>query len=190
MNTKIINTKIILIKKFLKGKINVFTNYNIVLFILCYYRPEIYYISDINNDNIITIINYDFLYSICFCWTYLIFFTFNGAYIIDNTCFIRMAKKKNLSLKIFHIGNIILHDLPFIYVNIYLPKNVKFIHSFLGCFTNLLWCYFATNKTFDLDYVYIYLKKKDLIKLYIINVSSILYAPLGYNLNKYFRKTI
>ena len=172
------------IKKFINEKVNVFTNYNIVLFILCYYKPYSSYI------NTILIINYDFLYSICFCWNYLIFFTFNSAYFIDNSCFVRIAKRKNLSLKLFHIGNIILHFFPFIYVNIYLPNNVNFIHSFLGCFTNLLWCYFATNKTFDLDYVYIDFKKKDLIKLYIINVYSILYAPLGYNLNKYFRKTI
>ena len=174
------------LKKFINEKVNAFTNINIILFTLCYYKP--YFSYNINNN--ISIINYDFLYSICFCWNYLIFFTFNGAYFIDDTCFIRMAKKKNLSIKTFHIGNIIFHDLPFIYVNIYLPKNVNFIHSFLGCFTNLLWCYFATNKTFDLDYIYIDLKKKDLIKLYLINISSILYSPLGYNLNNYIRKTI
>lgn len=168
------------IKNFINKNVNVFTNYNIILFTLSYYRPKIY------NNNV----NYDFLYSICFHWNYLIFFTFNSAYFIDNTCFIRMAKRKKISIKTFHIGNIILHDLPFIYVNIYLPKNVNFIHSFLGCFTNLLWCYFATNKTFDFDYVYIDLKKKDLIKLYLINISSILYVPLSYNLNNYLRKTI
>tara|TARA_Y100000816_G_C25682977_1_gene361550 strand:- start:148 stop:453 length:306 start_codon:yes stop_codon:yes gene_type:complete len=101
-----------------------------------------------------------------------------------------MAKKKNLSLKIFHIGNIILHDLPFIYVNIYLPNNVNLIHSFLGCFTNLLWCYYASNKTFCMDNLYVKFKKDHAKKLYLINISSVLYSPLGYNLNKYFRKTI
>lgn len=193
MNTKIINTKILSIKNFFKGKINAFTNLNIILFILCYYRPKIYYISnisDIINNNTILIINYDFLYSICFCWTYLIFFTFNSAYIIDNTCFIRMAKKKNLSLKAFHIGNIILHFFPFIYVNIYLPNNINYLHSCLGSFTNLLWCYYASNKTFCMDNLYVKFKKDHTKKLYLINISSILYAPLCYNLNKYLTKTI
>ena len=149
-----------------------FTNINLVLFILCYFKPYSNYID------------YDYLYSICYCWNYIIFLTFNGAYFMDNTSFKRMAIRKNLPLPIFHIGNIILHDLPFIYVNVYIPKNVTFYQSLLACLINLLWCYWATFGTFDIKYVYVYMKKQQQIKLYIINISSIFYVPLIFYINK------
>jgi len=152
-----------------------FTNINLALFILCYVKPYNNYI------------NYDYLYSISYCWNHIIFFTFNGAYFIDNTTFKRMAIRKRISLPIFHIGNMILHNLPFIYVNIYIPKNVTLYQSLLACSSNLLWCYWATFGTFDIQYVYVYMKKQQQIKLYIINISSIFYAPLIYHINKTIR---
>jgi len=155
-----------------------FTNINLALFILCYFKPYSIYID------------YDYLYSICYCWNYIIFFTFNGAYFIDNTTFKRMAMRKKLPLPIFHIGNMILHNLPFIYVNIYIPKSIALYHSFLACITNLLWCYWATFGTFDIKYVYVYMKKREQKTLYIINISSILYAPLTYHINKTIRSNL
>jgi hypothetical protein len=152
-----------------------FTNINLALFILCYFKPYYNYI------------NYDYLYSICYCWNYIIFFTFNGAYFIDNTTFKRMAIRKRLSLPIFHIGNMILHNLPFLYVNIYIPYRVTLYHSLMACLTNLLWCYWATFGTFDIEHVYVYMKKREQITLYIINITSILYNPLIYHSNKYIR---
>ena len=152
-----------------------FTNINLALFTLCHLKPYNNYID------------YDYLYSICYCWNYIIFFTFNGAYFMDNTSFKRMAIRKKLPMPIFHIGNIILHDLPFLYVNIYIPKDVTFYQSFLACFTNLLWCYWATFGTFDIKHVYVYMKKQQQIKLYVINISSIFYAPLFYHINKHIR---
>jgi hypothetical protein len=57
----------------------------------------------------------------------------------------------------------------------------------LACLTNLLWCYWATFGTFDIKYVYVYMKKQQQIKLYIINISSIFYVPLIFHSNKYIR---
>jgi hypothetical protein len=155
-----------------------FTNINIALFILCYFKPY--------NDYI----KYDYLYSISYCWNHIIFITFNGAYFIDNTTFKRMAIRKKLPLPVFHIGNMILHNLPFLYVNIYIPESVTFYHSFLACLTNLLWCYWATFGTFDIKYVYVYMKKQQQIKLYIINITSIFYVPLIYHINKTIRNVL
>jgi hypothetical protein len=155
-----------------------FTNINIALFILCYVKPYNEYID------------YDYLYSISYCWNHIIFITFNGAYFIDNTTFKRMAIRKRLSLPIFHIGNMILHNLPFLYVNIYIPMSVTFYHSFFSCLTNLLWCYWATFGTFDIKYVYVYMKKQQQIKLYIINITSIFYVPLIYHINKTIRNVL
>lgn len=155
-----------------------FTNINLALFALCYFEPYSKYID------------YDYLYSVSFCWNHLIFFTFNAAYFIDNTSFKRMAIRKKVSLPIFHIGNIVLHNLPFLYVNIYIPKSITFYHSLLGCLTNLLWCYLATFGTFDIKYVYVYMKKEQQIKLYILNISSIFYVPLIYYINKYIRNAM
>jgi len=155
-----------------------FTNFNLVLFALCYFKPFTNYVS------------YDYLYSINYSWNHIIFFTFNGAYFIDNTSFKRMAIRKNLSLPSFHIMNIILHNLPFIYVNVYIPTSFTLYHSSLGCLIMLLWCYWATFRTFDFDYIYVYMKKQDQIKLYIIIISSIFYAPLIYHSNKYIRTVL
>jgi hypothetical protein len=101
-----------------------------------------------------------------------------------------MAMRKKLPLPIFHIGNMILHNLPFIYVNIYIPKSIALYHSFLACITNLLWCYWATFGTFDIKYVYVSIEKEKQIKLYLANISSILYAPLAYNINNYIQTQI
>jgi len=158
-----------------------FTNINLALFALCYFKPYINFIS--NN-------NYDYLYSICYCWNHIIFFTFNAAYFMDNTSFTRMANRKKIPLFVFHIGNMILHNLPVLYVNIYIPNNVTTQHSFMGCFTNLLWCYWATFGTFDIKYVYVYMKKEQQVKLYILNITSIIYVPLIFYTNKYIRTTI
>jgi len=155
-----------------------FTNINLALFILCYFKPYSNYI------------NYDYLYSICYCWNHIIFITFNGAYFIDSTTFKRMAIRKQICLPIFHIGNMILHNLPFLYVNIYIPESIRLHHSLVGCLTNLLWCYWATFGTFDIEHVYVYMKKQEQIKLYIINISSIFYVPLFYHSNKYIRNTL
>ena len=43
-----------------------FTNINLALFTLCYFKPHGNYI------------NYNNLYSICYCWNHIIFFTFNS----------------------------------------------------------------------------------------------------------------
>jgi hypothetical protein len=159
------------IKEFIiRENIIPFTNINLALFALCYFKP---------------FINYDYLYSICYCWNHIIFFTFNAAYFMDNTSFSRMAIRKQIPLPIFHIGNMVLHNLPFLYVNIYIPKSITFYHSFMGCLTNLLWCYWATFGTFDIKHVYVYMKKEQQIKLYILNISSIFYVPLIYHINKY-----
>ena len=66
-----------------------FTNINLALFILCYFKPYSNYI------------NYDYLYSISYCWNHIIFITFNGAYFIDNTTFKRMAIRKNCQCLFF-----------------------------------------------------------------------------------------
>ena len=162
----------------IREKIIPFTNINLALFALCYFKPKSYYID------------YDFLYSISYCWNYLIFFTFNGAYLVDNTSFKRMAIRKRLSLPIFHIGNMIVHNLPFLYVNIYIPTSVTLYHSLTACLTNLAWCYWATFGTFDIKYVYVSMKKEKQMKLYLANISSILYAPLAYNINSYIQTQI
>lgn len=162
----------------IREKIIPFTNINLALFALCYFRPIPYYID------------YDFLYSISYCWNYLIFLTFNGAYFIDSTTFKRMAIRKRISLPTFHIGNMILHNLPFLYVNIYIPDSVTLYHSLMACLTNLAWCYWATFGTFDIAYVYVSMKKEKQLILYSINICSILYAPLAYNINSYIQTCI
>jgi hypothetical protein len=103
---------------------------------------------------------------------------------MDNTSFTRMAIRKKIPISVFHIGNMILHNLPLLYVNIYIPNNVTLHHSFVGCFTNLVWCYWATFGTFDIKHVYVYMKKEQQVRLYIINISSIIYVPLIYYINK------
>lgn len=69
-----------------------FTNINLALFILCYFKPYINYVNYINYDN---------LYSISYCWNHIIFFTFNGAYFMDNTSFKRMVLEKNYQCLFF-----------------------------------------------------------------------------------------
>ena len=155
-----------------------FTNINLALLILCYFKPYNNYID------------YNYLYSISYCWNYMIFITFNGAYLVDSTTFKRMAIRKRLSLPIFHNGNMILHNLPFIYVNIYIPTSVTLCHSCMACFTNLVWCYWATYGTFDIKYVYVSIEKEKQMQLYLLNISSILYAPLAYNINNYIQTHI
>jgi hypothetical protein len=162
----------------IREKIIPFTNINLALFALCYFKPYNNYID------------YNYLYSISYCWNYLIFFTFNGAYLLDNTTFKRMAIRKRLSLPIFHIGNMILHNLPFLYVNIYIPISVTLYHSLTACLTNLAWCYWATYGTFDIKYVYVSIEKEKQMKLYLLNISSILYAPFAYNINNYIQTQI
>ena len=162
----------------IRDKVIPFTNFNLALFALCYFKPYVNYID------------YDYLYSINYCWTHLIFFTFNAAYLIDNTSFTRMAIRKRLSLPIFHIGNMVLHNLPVLYINIYTPKSVTLVHSFIACLTNLVWCYFATYGTFNIVYVYVYMKKKDQVKLYILNICSIFYVPLIFYINKNIRNVL
>ena len=162
----------------IRDKVIPFTNFNLALFALCYFKPYVNYID------------YDYLYSLSYCWNHLIFFTFNGAYFIDNTCFRRMAIRRKLPLSVFHIGNMILHNLPIIYINIYIPKSITLYHSLLGCLTNLLWCYWATYGTFDIAHVYVYMNKQQQVKLYIINICSIFYAPLIYESNKYIRTVL
>ena len=155
-----------------------FTNINLALFTLCYFKPYNNYID------------YDYLYSICYSWNHIIFLTFNGAYFMDNTSFKRMAIRRRISLPIFHIGNMILHNLPFLYVNIYIPNSVTLYHSLPACLTNLVWCYWATYGTFDIKYVYVSIEKEKQMQLYLLNISSILYAPLAYNINNYIQTQI
>ena len=101
-----------------------------------------------------------------------------------------MAIRKKLPWSIFYIGNMIFHNFPFLYVNIYIPKDVSLYHSLLGCLTNLLWCYWATFGTFDFEYVYVYMKKQHQVIIYIIHISSIFYAPLIFYINKNIRNVL
>lgn len=162
----------------IRDKVIPFTNFNLALFALCYFKPYSNYI------------NYDYLYSISYCWSHLIFITFNGAYFIDNSSFRRITIRKKISLPVFHIGNMILHNLPVIYVNIYIPRSITLVHSLIACLTNLVWCYFATYGTFDIKHVYVYMKKKDQVKLYILNICSIFYVPLIFQSNNIIRNVL
>ena len=101
-----------------------------------------------------------------------------------------MSIRKKISLPVFHIGNMVLHNLPVLYINIYTPKSVTLVHSFVACLTNLVWCYFATYGTFNIVYVYVYMKKKDQAKLYILNICSIFYVPLIFYINKNIRNVL
>ncbi len=152
---------------FLKTKVNVFTNYNIATLLYCIYYS-----------------NYENIYSICYCWNYLIFFSFNGTYFLDKTCFKRLADKKKVSLITFHIGNFVLHNIPFIYVNYYLPKNVNFYHGFGSCLLNFLWCFISTNGTMDLKDLYIELSYNNLLYVYAISFLSCINAPFVFQVIK------
>lgn len=153
---------------FVRTKVNAFTNYNVFTFLYCIYYS-----------------NYGNLYSICYCWNYLIFFSFNGAYFIDKTCFKRLAYKKKVSLITFHIGNFVLHNIPFIYVNYYLPINVNFYHSFGASILHFLWCFISTNGSMDLKNIYVELNYKNLLIVYAISFLSCINAPITFNIIKY-----
>ena len=73
----------------IRDKVIPFTNFNLALFALCYFKPYVNYID------------YDYLYSINYCLTHLIFITFNAAYFIDNSSFRRMTIRKKISLPVW-----------------------------------------------------------------------------------------
>ena len=97
-----------------------------------------------------------------------------------------VVQKWSNALLAFHSGNFVVHWIPFICVNIYLPNDVNYFHSCLGCFINILWCYYVTHGTFDIDHVYVSMTKEKQLIVYAINISSILYAPLAYKLLKHY----
>jgi hypothetical protein len=152
---------------FLKTKVNVFTNYNIATLLYCIYYS-----------------NYENIYSICYCWNYLIFFTFNGTYFLDKTCFKRLADKKNISLLTFHIGNVMVHNIPFIYVNYYLPIDVNFYHGLFAFLINIFWCFISTNGNMDLKEIYIELSCNNLLYVYAISFLSCINAPFVFQVIK------
>ena len=103
MNFSLIKNKIkfLIINKFYKTG---FTTYNCILFLIC----------------IIYEFKFENLYAIITCSSWNVFFTFHSSLLLDNNSFYRMQKKHHFSYFYFHIGNIILHDLPCLITMFYL----------------------------------------------------------------------
>jgi len=148
-------------------KINAFTHYNLLVLFLS--------------------INYNIFkkfYPLCYCWSYLIFISFNSANLLDKTAFKRLAVQKKINILYIHIGNNILHTIPLIYISYNIPDNVTIYHALIALKINLLWCYLSSYKTFELKYLYLSFSKKNTIYIYFIAYISCIMTPFIYKMNK------
>lgn len=149
-------------------KLNYFTNYNLILF--CYNNYYNLY--------------YDDVYSISVCLTWIVFFSFHGSLLLDSSVLKKLRIKHKISYYYFHIGNLIIHILPFGFYIYYPPNNITFYHSSVSFCIKLLWALLSTNGDLDLGKIYIPFSKKNIIKLYLISTISCFSAPVYYNLVK------
>jgi hypothetical protein len=155
----------------MKIRLNYFTNYNILLF--CY-----------NNYNNYNNLYYDDIYSISVCLTWIVFFSFHGSLLLDSSVFKKLRIKQNISYEFFHLGNILLHVLPFAFYIYYPPDNINFNHSCISIFIKFIWAIISTRGDLNLGKIYVPFSKKNIIKLYLISSISCFSAPIYYNLIK------
>lgn len=150
-----------------KCKLNLFTNYNCGFLLFNIYHKN----------------NLNMLYATNCITTWIIFYTFHCAIILDNKAFEKIRLKNNYSFSTFHLGNFILHIIPYLYVLQYPAKNINIYHALYGILLKFLWLYFSTNGTMDFGNIYIHFSKKNIIKLYIISTSTALIVPFYYSNN-------
>ena len=153
------------IKNYIKKDTVFFTDYNCCLLFICY----------------ITNFQCNFLHCITTCWCWTIFITFNCSVLLDNTSFTRMANRLNVNMLTFHVGNILVHNLPCYVVYKYYPVNIYFLHGLIALLIKFLWIYYNTNGTLDLQDIYIPFEKNTIKKLYILSCSTCLSVPFFYN---------
>ena len=151
----------------MKIRINQLTNYNCILLLY-----------NIYNDHL-----YDNLYQISTCLTWSIFYSFHFSVLLNKDVFKNLRKRNNISFITFHMGNIVLHILPYCYVLTYSPNNMNITNSLYAILLNVLWCYISTNGSMDLSNLYISLSRDDLRKLYFISFLSSLLCPVYYNIS-------
>ena len=151
----------------LRLKKNLFTNYNCSLLLFNIYHKN----------------NFDMLYAINCITTWIVFYSFHSSILLDKDAFKKVRLKNNYSFLTFHVGNIILHIIPYMYVLQYPPKNITIYHSIYGILLKFIWAYFSTNGTMDLGKIYIRFSKKNIIKLYIISSTVEFIVPFYYSNN-------
>lgn len=151
----------------LRLKKNLFTNYNCSLLLFNIYHKN----------------NFDMLYAINCITTWIVFYSFHSSILLDKDAFKKVRLKNNYSFLTFHVGNIILHIIPYMYVLQYPPKNITIYHSIYGILLKFIWAYFSTNGTMDLGKIYIRFSKKNIIKLYIISSTVAFIVPFYYSNN-------
>lgn len=151
-------------------RLNYFTNYNLILF--CYN-------NFINNE-----LYYNDIYSISACLTWIVFFCFHSSILLDSNSFKKLRLKHKVSYYLFHIGNFVIHILPFGFYIYYPPNNITFYHSGFSFCIKFLWALLSTKGDLDLGKIYIPFSRKNIIKLYLISTISCFSAPVYYNLVK------
>ena len=130
-----------------------YTRYNFVVLLIC----------------ILSQFQLQHLYAIITCTSWGICISFHTAMLLDNTCFIRMAYKENISMKEFYCYNFCLHVCPCL-ITIIIPPNFIYLwHGIISAYMHLVWTLLISNYTLCLDDIYCHMP---MINWYILNLSA------------------
>ena len=102
---------------------------------------------------------------------------FHCAPLWDDQAFHKIREKNKWTLLQFHIGNFLLHIMPFFYVVSFLPNKCSFSHGLCAAATHLVWglsISFITSSYpfFCLNHVYVPFEKHVWIALWIASLVS------------------
>ena len=96
------------------------------------------------------------LYAVAACMFRGIAASFYATPLLDATAYPRMAQKIGISLPWFHVGNALLHALPFAWTNVFAPPDeMTRTHKRMAVFVHLAWACIETDGTFCLDKTYV-----------------------------------
>lgn len=115
---------------------------------------------------------YTDLYIVSILLNYFIIFSFHSCILFEPNCFIYMREKNGWSFYEFHLGNILLHWIPFIIQNSYFNYvtlwHVVYAHAII-----IIWSFLEMKKKiFCHDHIYVSLNPKTWYLLHLIGSLS------------------
>ena len=90
--------------------------------------------------------------------------------VLDSTAYSRLMTKNQIPYVLFHIGNVLLHLVPGIFVSIFPPSNTNFVCRCCAPLFHVSWGFLFSDKSLFLNTVYVYMTPENWYILWFVTV--------------------
>ena len=108
------------------------------------------------------------------CSSWGVCVSFHSALLFDRTCFHRMAQRRGMSMRAFHVANVVVHILPCVVCVHMMPL---WWHGLLASSLHVSWGLLQSRGTMRLDETYVAMRKRVWYWLWVVAIVTECLTP-------------